>query len=791
MRAAGDPGAAHVVKLFGYDLDHATPYLVYEYVAGGDLTNYLATKRAELGRPLNPAEVLAIVAQIAKGLAFAHKVGLVHRDVKPANVLADGEILKLADFGLGGLAAHRAAQRSRIGATTIDFLSFAEQASLFRGAGTPLYMAPEQRRGENPDPKHDLYSLGVLWFQLLIGDVSRELHPGWAKELTVRFGVPQAHIALIDRCVGWLDERPKDASELLQLIKEAGTRPEPPPLPPQVVQDLKVASLAPVSPSTVSRDKIRKPRLVELLRDLHAAATRSAVVPKRLFLALIIATYVLAALMTGLITGSQRTYSGKAEYTPVQVLAFALGVPFLFVIPLAGILQFVVPIVLRWRMRSARSQALAALAHEFPVEVEAWGGNDELRSPIVIEAVLQQVERPEFRVSVPESKPSTSVGEPNTKEPLNESIIAHLLGIREALEVKRPSAAVFALLVVGIGLLMFVAMFGLLMSATRDSTGNELGIAATVALPTVAVSVFVPWLALKFLQRRRVKRSRQRVENAIEQFSMAFPNEYSALGGAERFRVKEYIDETINRLGQHETAPLQPGSAKLPPPIPFLAAVSFGAIVAALFGVWIGYVAQSIISPGLAPSQNTSDYIYVSSDGQTLASRSQYDALRKSAAARGLFVGCAAGLIVGIFATWQFASRYRFMWPTIVAMFAGFIVVGIPTTATVYHGVDGLVRPQYSSGSGSLRSSQYSDAGGNQIDALHYALDSNKAEAMAMGFGGAAAIFVTAISIAVVRWRLWLGGTTAGVNGAESPRHPWPTTGEVAWSLHKVIAHTC
>jgi hypothetical protein len=103
----------------------------------------------------------------------------------------------------------------------VSFLPPDERASLFRGAGTPLYMAPEQRRGAAPDPRHDLYSLGVMWFQLLVDDVTRELHPGWAKELTVRFRVPRAHIDLIERCVGWLEERPGDAGELLGLLRAA------------------------------------------------------------------------------------------------------------------------------------------------------------------------------------------------------------------------------------------------------------------------------------------------------------------------------------------------------------------------------------------------------------------------------------------------------------------------------------------------------------------------------------------------------------------------------------------
>jgi tRNA A-37 threonylcarbamoyl transferase component Bud32 len=218
IKAGGEGWSPHVVRLYGYDLDHPTPYLVYEHVPGGDLVRHLAGLRGQAGQGPGPDEVLRLIIQAAKGLAFAHRHGLVHRDVKPANVLLDGETLKLADFGLGGVTAARAAQVSRIGATTVDLLSVADQASLFRGAGTPLYMAPEQRRGEAPDPRHDLYSLGVMWYQLLVGDVSRELHPGWAKELSLRFGVPRAHLDLIERCVGWIEDRPPDAGALLPLL---------------------------------------------------------------------------------------------------------------------------------------------------------------------------------------------------------------------------------------------------------------------------------------------------------------------------------------------------------------------------------------------------------------------------------------------------------------------------------------------------------------------------------------------------------------------------------------------
>jgi serine/threonine protein kinase len=220
MQAGGESWSPRLVRLYGYNLDHPTPFLVYEFVPGGELVRWLSTRQAREGRGLTATEVLELITQVAEALAFAHQHGLVHRDLKPANVLmaADGTI-KLADFGIGGLVATHAIQVSRIGTVEANRLRPAEQASLFRGAGTPLYMSREQKEGAGPDPRHDVYSLGVMWYQLLVGDVTRELHPGWAEELIDEHAVPAAHVETIKQCVGLLRRRPENAQKVLETLR--------------------------------------------------------------------------------------------------------------------------------------------------------------------------------------------------------------------------------------------------------------------------------------------------------------------------------------------------------------------------------------------------------------------------------------------------------------------------------------------------------------------------------------------------------------------------------------------
>ncbi|GIX33401.1 MAG: hypothetical protein KatS3mg125_1357 [Lysobacterales bacterium] len=134
-----------------HDIGHYGPtyYLAAEYIPGGSLRERLAAG------PLPVAEALRIAIEIARGLDYAHSKQFVHRDVKPANILfrADGSAV-LADFGI---------------AKALD--STTQSTLVGTAIGTPHYMSPEQARGEPVDGRSDLYSLGVVLFEMLTGRV--------------------------------------------------------------------------------------------------------------------------------------------------------------------------------------------------------------------------------------------------------------------------------------------------------------------------------------------------------------------------------------------------------------------------------------------------------------------------------------------------------------------------------------------------------------------------------------------------------------------------------------------
>jgi serine/threonine-protein kinase len=157
-RAAAAVVHDHVVAIHAVVPSAALPYLVMPYCAGESLQ-----QRIDRTGALELKEILRIGMQVADGLAAAHTQGLVHRDVKPANILLENgvERVKITDFGL---------------ARAIDDASLTHSGYL---AGTPQYMAPEQARGEAVDHRADLFSLGSVLYAMCTG------HPPFRADTTL------------------------------------------------------------------------------------------------------------------------------------------------------------------------------------------------------------------------------------------------------------------------------------------------------------------------------------------------------------------------------------------------------------------------------------------------------------------------------------------------------------------------------------------------------------------------------------------------------------------------------
>jgi len=209
-----------VVTVYGAGEQHGVGFIVMELVAGSDLARY--TRPARL---LPEPVVLRIVARVADALAYAHAAGVVHRDVKPANVMVHlpTHQVKVTDFGIARLVD---------GARTRTGLML----------GTPAFMSPEQLAGAPVDGRSDLYSLGVMLFQLLtgrlpyeapsMGDLLRAIADG--AQLDLRTLRPDLPAALAEVVALALEKRPetryadgRQLAEDLRLIEAQWLGPAP------------------------------------------------------------------------------------------------------------------------------------------------------------------------------------------------------------------------------------------------------------------------------------------------------------------------------------------------------------------------------------------------------------------------------------------------------------------------------------------------------------------------------------------------------------------------------------
>jgi serine/threonine protein kinase len=176
---------------FGHDPD-GRPFIVMEYVEGGSLAETLARDGV-----LSPARVVAVARDCCSGLAYAHAAGLVHRDLKPQNLLLDldGRV-KIADFGI---------------ARSLDGTSLTLTGSVL---GTAGYLAPEQAGGEQVSAAADIYGLGVTLHQLATGTL-----PG----LDAPQALPEPVRSVVARCLDPDPGRRPTAEALSAMLDEPAT----------------------------------------------------------------------------------------------------------------------------------------------------------------------------------------------------------------------------------------------------------------------------------------------------------------------------------------------------------------------------------------------------------------------------------------------------------------------------------------------------------------------------------------------------------------------------------------
>jgi eukaryotic-like serine/threonine-protein kinase len=253
-QAAAALNHPNLVSVFDTGSDDGTHYIVMEYVAGTTLAKVIRDEG-----PLPADRAAAIALAVARALAFAHRAGLVHRDVKPANIMLSGDgTVKVMDFGI---------------ARTTNGESLTQTAAVL---GTATYFSPEQAQGAAVDARSDIYALGCVLFEMLTG------HPPFAGENPVAVaykhvtenpprpseeaqGVPAELEAIVMRCLAkHPDDRYQTAEDLaddLQRFRTGSPVDATALLAARPTQALPTTKARPLPPTPKQQDDRRRRRI--------------------------------------------------------------------------------------------------------------------------------------------------------------------------------------------------------------------------------------------------------------------------------------------------------------------------------------------------------------------------------------------------------------------------------------------------------------------------------------------------------------------------------------------------
>ena len=235
----------NIVQIFDYDTEEGHPYIVMEYLMGPSLAVYLRELHKR-GQRLEPIQVARLLITISTALDYAHEHGVVHRDIKPGNIILHNKSKNVA------IEQHLTARTEPV-ITDFGLVRIAQSATQTASgavSGTPAYMSPEQAQGLKVDYRSDIYSLGVVLYEMLAGRIPFEGDTSW----TLIFkhineppptidGIQPAVQAVIERALAKRpDDRYQSARELaadymeaIGLVSEASTLriSLPPSRPPQ------------------------------------------------------------------------------------------------------------------------------------------------------------------------------------------------------------------------------------------------------------------------------------------------------------------------------------------------------------------------------------------------------------------------------------------------------------------------------------------------------------------------------------------------------------------------------
>ncbi len=172
---------ARIVRLLDWNLEQPPCFIEAEYISGGSLADWIMQQGGFVH--ISASQRLDFASQIADALAATHSVGVLHKDLKPSNVLIDIDdkaepTIKLGDFGSGGML-----DPDRLDALHITRLGFTGTVATSEGSGTLAYLAPEVLAGQPSTVQTDIYALGVILYQLVVGDLHRPLAPGWERDV--------------------------------------------------------------------------------------------------------------------------------------------------------------------------------------------------------------------------------------------------------------------------------------------------------------------------------------------------------------------------------------------------------------------------------------------------------------------------------------------------------------------------------------------------------------------------------------------------------------------------------